>query len=58
MGIIAQAPCLPPLLQVKGYPTLKVMYKGEEVKTHRGSRDLGSLRQFIEDTARELKSDV
>lgn len=44
--------------QIKGYPTLKVHYKGEEVATHRGSRDLYALKKFIEKTAREQTSEL
>jgi hypothetical protein len=40
--------------QVKGYPTLKVYHKGEEVKAYRGGRDLDALKAYIEEAAGEL----
>lgn len=43
-----------PFPQVKGYPTLKVYHKGEEVKAYRGGRDLDALKAYIEEAAGEL----
>mmetsp|Transcript_8623 Transcript_8623/g.14822 ORF Transcript_8623/g.14822 Transcript_8623/m.14822 type:complete len:143 (-) Transcript_8623:157-585(-) len=39
---------------VKGYPTLKVIHKGEEYKAYRGARELGPLKSFIEEASQEL----
>ena len=47
--------CRPP---PQGYPTLKVFYKGEEVKVHRGPRDKDSLKTFIEETAAEVTTEA
>lgn len=44
--------------QVKGYPTLKVFHKGEEVKAYRGQRDLDSLKTFIEEAASEYLAET
>jgi len=43
---------------VKGYPTLKVYHKGEEVKAYRGARDLDALKTYIEEAANELLSET
>lgn len=43
--------------QIKGYPTLKVMYKGEELKPYRGARDLPSMKAFIQEAADEVLSE-
>lgn len=48
--------CLSP--QIKGYPTLKVVFQGDEVKPYRGSRDFDSLKTFIETTAKELAKEL
>jgi len=39
---------------VKGYPTLKILYKGEEYKTYRGPRELAALEEFVQDAAKDL----
>lgn len=58
--VSAQRPATPsahymlPFPQVKGYPTLKVYHKGEEVKAYRGGRDLDALKAYIEEAAGEL----
>ncbi len=44
--------------QIKGYPTLKAMYKGESIKHHRGSRELKSLKSFIEEAAKEVLTEL
>ena len=44
-------------LQIKGYPTLKVIHKAEEYKAFRGSRDLSSLKSFVEEAAKELTAE-
>ncbi len=41
-------------MQVKGYPTLKVMHKGEEYKPYRGQRELAALKTFIDESVQEL----
>jgi thioredoxin domain-containing protein 5 len=46
------------LPQIKGYPTLQVVYKGETIKAYRGARELSSLKAFVEETVKELTSDV
>lgn len=43
---------------IKGYPTLKVFHKGEEVKAYRGARDKDSLKAFIEETAQEVTTEA
>ncbi|EFJ46712.1 hypothetical protein VOLCADRAFT_75277 [Volvox carteri f. nagariensis] len=43
--------------QIKGYPTLKIVHKGEEVNAYRGSRDKDSLKAFVEETVKQLTSD-
>ena len=32
--------------EVRGYPSLKAYYKGAELQTHQGPRDLQSLKKF------------
>lgn len=44
--------------QVKGYPSLRVYHKGEEVKAYRGARDLDSLKAYVEEAAAELLSET
>lgn len=44
--------------QVKGYPTLKVIHKGEEIKSYRGPRDKDSLKSFIEEAAKEVTTEA
>ncbi|KAF6254016.1 thioredoxin-like protein [Scenedesmus sp. NREL 46B-D3] len=43
---------------IKGYPTLKVFHKGEEVKSYRGARELEALKDFITETANELTTET
>lgn len=43
---------------VKGYPTLKVMYKGEEIKPYKGQREYAALKTFITDAANEVLTEV
>eukprot|EP00882_Tetradesmus_deserticola_P000622 GHRQ01000679.1.p1 GENE.GHRQ01000679.1~~GHRQ01000679.1.p1 ORF type:complete len:149 (+),score=40.89 GHRQ01000679.1:98-544(+) len=43
---------------IKGYPTLKVFYNGEEVKAYRGARELDALKDFITETANELTTET
>ncbi|KAI8462949.1 MAG: protein disulfide isomerase [Monoraphidium minutum] len=40
--------------EIKGYPTLKVLHNGEEVKAYRGARELDALKKFIDETAGEV----
>ncbi|GBF96497.1 hypothetical protein Rsub_09839 [Raphidocelis subcapitata] len=44
--------------EIKGYPTLKVMHDGEEVKAYRGARELDALKKFIEETANEVLTET
>ncbi|GIL74245.1 hypothetical protein Vretimale_1993 [Volvox reticuliferus] len=44
--------------QVRGYPTLKVVYKGEEIEAYRGNRDKDSLKSFLEETVKKLTSEA
>ncbi len=44
--------------QVKGYPTLKVLYKGEVIKDFRGPRELGNLKKFITEAADEVLTEA
>ncbi|GFR44977.1 hypothetical protein Agub_g6287, partial [Astrephomene gubernaculifera] len=44
--------------QIKGYPTLKLVYKGEELKAYRGPRDKDSLKAFVEEAAREVTTEA
>jgi len=44
--------------QIKGYPSLKVMHKADEYKAFKGSRDLPSLKAFVEEAAKDLTSEV
>jgi len=46
------------LLQIKGYPSLKVVHKAEEYKSFKGSRDLPHLKAFVEEAAAELTSET
>uniref|UniRef100_A0A061S777 Protein disulfide-isomerase A6 n=1 Tax=Tetraselmis sp. GSL018 TaxID=582737 RepID=A0A061S777_9CHLO len=43
---------------VRGYPTLKVFGNGQEYKTFQGSRDLSSLKSFVEKAAKELTTET
>ncbi|KAK9821731.1 hypothetical protein WJX81_008033 [Elliptochloris bilobata] len=43
---------------VRGYPTLKVFQNGAEVSTYKGSRDLASLKAFIEEETYKLQSET
>jgi hypothetical protein len=45
-------------LQIRGYPTLKVIVNGSEFKSYKGARDLDSLKTFITDTAKEALSET
>jgi thioredoxin-like negative regulator of GroEL len=45
-------------LEVKGYPTLKVVHKGEAVEAYRGGRDLEALKAYAAETHRKLTSEV
>lgn len=38
-------------MQVRGYPTLKVIVGGAEYKAYKGGRDLDSLTSFLKETA-------
>lgn len=40
-------------MQASGYPTLKAIYKGKEVKSFEGDRNLSALKTFIEEVAKE-----
>lgn len=44
--------------EIKGYPTLKVVHKGEAVEAYKGARDLDALKAFAVDTHRKLTSEV
>ncbi|KAG0576486.1 hypothetical protein KC19_5G083900 [Ceratodon purpureus] len=49
--------------EIRSYPTLKVFYNGQEVKSYQGGRDLESLKTFVlqeraEATANAAKEDV
>jgi thioredoxin domain-containing protein 5 len=45
--------------EVKGYPTLKVVHKGEAIdEPYRGPRDLEALKAFAVETHRKLTSEV
>ncbi|KAJ9517085.1 hypothetical protein QJQ45_002594 [Haematococcus lacustris] len=39
---------------IKGYPTLKVIYKGEEYQTYKGPRELSALKAFVQEAATDL----
>jgi protein disulfide-isomerase-like protein len=43
---------------VKGYPTLKSMYKGEEYKAYRGARDFKALKEFVDAAVDELMTEA
>ncbi|KAF5830731.1 thioredoxin-like protein [Dunaliella salina] len=43
---------------IKGYPSLKVIHKADEYKAFKGSRDLPSLKAFVEEAAAELTSET
>ncbi len=45
-------------VQVKGYPTLKVIHKGEEYKAYKGPRELSALKTFITDASTELTQEL
>eukprot|EP00197_Chlamydomonas_leiostraca_P016272 CAMPEP_0202865488 /NCGR_PEP_ID=MMETSP1391-20130828/6169_1 /ASSEMBLY_ACC=CAM_ASM_000867 /TAXON_ID=1034604 /ORGANISM="Chlamydomonas leiostraca, Strain SAG 11-49" /LENGTH=141 /DNA_ID=CAMNT_0049545341 /DNA_START=25 /DNA_END=450 /DNA_ORIENTATION=+ len=40
--------------EIKGYPTLKVVHKGEEYKAYRGPRDLDALKNFVDEAVSAL----
>jgi hypothetical protein len=40
-------------LQIRGYPTLKVIVNGVEFKSYKGARDLDTLKTFLSDTAKD-----
>lgn len=42
------------LLQVRGYPTLKVIHKGEEYKAYKGAREVPEMKKFLLDAASDL----
>ncbi|KAG2499448.1 hypothetical protein HYH03_002395 [Edaphochlamys debaryana] len=44
--------------EIKGYPTLKAFYKGEEIKAYRGARDKDSLKDFITAAANEVTTEA
>ncbi|PNH04486.1 Protein disulfide isomerase-like 5-1 [Tetrabaena socialis] len=44
--------------QVKGYPTLKVIHKGEELKVYRGPREKDALRAFVTQAAEEVTTEA
>ena len=44
-------------LKVKGYPTIKVVHKGEELMVYRGQRDLNSMYDYIVKTHEELTTE-
>lgn len=56
-GFLSFTAFLLPHVQVKGYPTLKVFYKGEEVKSYRGQRDKDSMKTFLLEAASEVLSE-
>jgi len=41
-------------LQIKGYPSLKIIHKAEEYKAYKGSRDLANLKAFVEEAVADL----
>lgn len=41
------------VIQVRGYPTLKVIVNGSEFKAYKGARDLETLTSWLGDTAKE-----
>jgi len=43
---------------VRGYPTLKVFANGEEYSTHKGGRDLASLKSYVEEAAKDLTTET
>lgn len=45
-------------MQVKGYPTIKVIHKNEEYKPYKGARDIDSLSSFLLDAAKDLTTEV
>lgn len=45
-------------LQIRGYPTLKVIANGSEVKAYKGARDLEKLTDFLKETAKEALSET
>jgi hypothetical protein len=45
-------------LQIRGYPTLKVIVNGSDFKSYKGARDFDSLKTFITDTAKEALSET
>ncbi|KXZ50366.1 hypothetical protein GPECTOR_16g539 [Gonium pectorale] len=44
--------------QVKGYPTLKVIHKGEELKAYRGPREKDALKTFVVEAAKEVTTEA
>eukprot|EP00775_Hariotina_reticulata_P006857 gene6857-7073_t len=44
--------------EVKGYPTLKVLHKGEEITAYRGARELDALKSFIKEQAEKVLSET
>jgi thioredoxin-like negative regulator of GroEL len=46
------------VLQIRGYPTLKVIVNGSEFKAFKGARDLDSLTTFIKEAAKEALTET
>ena len=40
-------------MQIRGYPTLKVIANGSEVKAYKGARDLEKLTDFLKEAAKD-----
>jgi len=43
---------------IKGYPTLKLVHRGEAVESYKGARDLETLKAFAVEKHRELTSET
>ena len=41
------------MLQVRGYPTIKVIVNGLEYKAYKGARDLDTLTTYLKEVAAE-----
>lgn len=46
------------LMQVRGYPTLKVIFNGVEYKAYKGARDLDTLTTYIKEVAAEVLTET
>ncbi|GMH37004.1 hypothetical protein BSKO_04877 [Bryopsis sp. KO-2023] len=44
--------------QVKGYPTLKLFFGGEEQRAYKGQREIGAFKKFLDEEYSSLMSET